>query len=84
MRQLTDHRAMDETPCWSPDGTRIAYASSRDGEFGVYAQGVDGGAPRRLSEHGVRSWAPHWGGPPSLSVFAAAKRLLPWGSIKSR
>jgi Tol biopolymer transport system component len=30
-RQLTNHRARDENPDWSPDGTQIAFYSERVG-----------------------------------------------------
>jgi Tol biopolymer transport system component len=37
-------------PAWSPDGTRIAFNSDRDGIPQVYVMNADGTAPRRLSE----------------------------------
>jgi len=41
----TDERA----PEWSPDGTRIAFITDRDGNDEVYVMGVDGSNPTRLT-----------------------------------
>jgi dipeptidyl aminopeptidase/acylaminoacyl peptidase len=38
----------DIAPIWSPDGTRIAYASSVDGVFQLFVRAVDELAPRPL------------------------------------
>jgi len=51
-------------PVWSPDGTRVAYASSREGSTNVYWRRADGsGAEEQLttSAHTVipQSWAPN-------------------------
>ena len=53
-------------PLWSPDGTRVAYASSREGSTNVYWRRADGsGAEEQLtaSAHTVmpHSWAPDGG-----------------------
>lgn len=39
--QLTMHPAYDDTPRWSPDGTRIAFTSTRAGNFDVWVMTVD-------------------------------------------
>jgi serine/threonine-protein kinase len=36
-------------PVWSPDGTRVAFQSDREGDLGVWWQRIDGGAPERLT-----------------------------------
>jgi hypothetical protein len=41
--RFTFHEAVDRWPVWSPDGARIAFASSRDGPFSLY-QKVSSGA----------------------------------------
>ena len=33
---------MDREPDWSPDGTRIAFASDRDGDYDIYTMDADG------------------------------------------
>ena len=61
-QRLTNNRNNDWHPVWSPDGKRIAFASSRKGNFDIYVMDADGGNQRRLtnSSHydGVPSWSP--------------------------
>jgi len=39
--QLTLHPSYDDTPCWSPDGTKIAFTSARSGKMDVYVMDLD-------------------------------------------
>jgi Tol biopolymer transport system component len=39
--QLTRHPAYDDTPAWSPDGTKIAFTSARSGKMDVYVMDLD-------------------------------------------
>lgn len=48
-RQLTSNAAYESSPVWSPDGSRIAFASSREGSLDVYIINMEGGEPRRLT-----------------------------------
>jgi Tol biopolymer transport system component len=48
---LTNHPAQDFHPRWSPDGTRIAFASDRDGDFEIYTVRVDGTDLRQLTHN---------------------------------
>lgn len=50
-RQLTTNAAYDAYPIWSPDGRRIAFASTREGSFDVYIMPAGGGSPVRLTTH---------------------------------
>ena len=38
---LTNHAAYDGTPSWSPDGSRIAFSSDRDGAPDLYLMNAD-------------------------------------------
>lgn len=48
-RQLTTNNQYDSYPVWSPDGQKIAFASSREGSLDVYIMGKNGGTPKRLT-----------------------------------
>src|SRR6266581_4100632 len=39
---LTNNPARDFDPAWSPDGTRIAFASERDGNGDIFVMNADG------------------------------------------
>jgi TolB protein len=47
-------------PAWSPDGTRIAFASRRGGNFDIYVTGADGTGTRRVTSAGVDEASPTW------------------------
>ncbi len=62
-RKLSGEPGMaDREPAWSPDGSTIAFASERDGWWGLYTVDVAGGGVRRLTEEEGRlleaSWHP--------------------------
>ena len=48
------------SPAWSPDGSKIAFASSRDGGWDVYVMNADGSAVTRLTPHLARDDEPAW------------------------
>lgn len=47
--QLTSDPANDETPAFSPDGRKIAFASDRTGNWDIYLMDVQGGQPVQLT-----------------------------------
>lgn len=47
--RLTDDLQDATLPAWSPDNTRIAFQSYRDGNFHLYLIDAAGGAPRKLT-----------------------------------
>lgn len=49
--QLTFHDAHDFMPVWSNDGTKLAFASNRYGNFNVYVMDALGGPASRLTFH---------------------------------
>jgi len=46
-RRLTFDPGIDAVPVWSPDGSRIAFTSSRGRNFGIYVKPADGSQPER-------------------------------------
>ena len=42
---LTSHPADDRNPLWTPDGTRIVFASDRTGVMGIWSQAILNGKP---------------------------------------
>ena len=59
---LTDNVEMDDRPVWSPDGTKIAFASDRFGNNDVFVVDADGGRPKRITYNSgpdiPSSWTP--------------------------
>ena len=48
-KQLTTNPAYDAYPVWSPDGQKIAFASTREGSMDIYLMDKNGGVPKRLT-----------------------------------
>lgn len=58
--RLTDNREGNFEPALSPDGTRIAFTSSRDGDAELYVMPLAGGAATRVTTFHRDDWAPQW------------------------
>src|SRR5215213_865569 len=48
-RRLTFDAARDNDPSWSPEGTQIAFMSTRNGNPDIYVMNTDGSGIRRLT-----------------------------------
>lgn len=61
-RVLTEDNEGDYRPIWSPDGSRIAFTSTRTGYRSLWIMNADGGSPRALtpekSDYGWPAWSP--------------------------
>jgi Tol biopolymer transport system component len=58
--RLTSESSSDASPTCSPDGSRIAFSSDRDGKENIYIMNLDGSHPTRLTHNGVRNTDPQW------------------------
>jgi hypothetical protein len=71
--QLTHHVAADAAPVWSPDGTRIAFESLRDGNSEIYVMGADGSNQVNLTGHEADDYAPAWSADGGRLVFVSLR-----------
>jgi Tol biopolymer transport system component len=58
--QLTSHEAHDREPAWSPDGTKIAFESLRDGNWELFTMNADGSNIQNISNSPDREHHPAW------------------------
>lgn len=64
---------------WSPDGSRIAFASDRDSVFNLYARAADGsGSVERLTTSDSNQTACARAAPPRHQLIRRAPRARPW------
>jgi TolB protein len=47
-------------PSWSPDGSRIAFISHRDGNHEIYMMDADGSNQTNLTNDAARDTNPSW------------------------
>lgn len=68
----------EESPCWSPDGTRIAFTSTRDGNQELYVANADGSDPVRLTSDPAIDAHPAWSPDGKLIAFSTNR----WGDLE--
>lgn len=69
LTQDTSASQMDPAP--SPDGSRIAYVTDRDGNAEIYVMNADGSNPRRLTDTRAAEGTPAWTPDGSKIVYAS-------------
>ena len=60
MVQLTDDQGDDSDPAWSPDGSKLAFASRRDGMDDIFVVNTDGTGLRRITNDSFVEAEPTW------------------------
>ncbi|NQV07388.1 PD40 domain-containing protein, partial [bacterium] len=58
--QLTAEPGDDYNGVWSPDGSRIAFASDRDGDYEIYVMAADGGGVIQITDSPAKDFNPAW------------------------
>src|SRR5579862_5583527 len=60
VQRLTDHKAREVFPRFSPDGQWIAFSSNREGNYDVYVMPATGGKPRQLTFNTAEDFVVGW------------------------
>lgn len=71
--RLTTQPGADLDPAWSPDGSRIAFASDRDGNREIYVMNADGSGLRRLTNVPGADHSPSWSPDGSRIMFVSER-----------
>ena len=72
--RLTTNSAHDSVPAWSPDGTKIAFASNRDGNYEIYVMNADGTGQTRLTNNAASMTCARAGRPDGTKIAFATNR----------
>ena len=83
--QLTKNEVVDWQPNWSPDGTKIAFSSKRDGNWEIYVMDTNGQNQVNLTNNPAKDITATWLSQtlPGQSVDANDKSATAWGKIKT-
>lgn len=73
--QLTSDESNNMSPKISPDGSRIAYLSNRDGNQEVYIMNLEGTDQQRITNNNITEWDPAWS-IDGTQVFFSSQNVL--------
>ena len=77
---VTNHPAEDGSPVWSPDGTQIAFTSTRDDNGEIFVMNADGTNPINITNHPAGDGSPAWY---PIGVTMTNVEAKSWGQIKA-
>ena len=69
-RQLTTG-GESMAPVWSPDGSRIAYHGTRDGNLDIFVANADGTSEQRVTDDPGADWSPIWSPDGTRLIFTS-------------
>lgn len=75
---LSQHLAEDSQPTWSPDGSKITFVSTRDGNAEIYSVNPDGSALSRLTNNPLEDSDVRWA-PDGSQILFTNKARSSWG-----
>jgi TolB protein len=70
---VSNQKGNNSAPSWSPDGTKLAVALSKDGHTQVYSVNADGSGLRRLSNSNGIDTEPQWA-PDGQTIYFTSDR----------
>ena len=76
-QQLTKAPGENSLPAWSPDGKRIAFVSTRDGNSEIYVMDRNGSSAQRLTNHPAIDTSPTWSPAGTLIAFISQRTGVP-------
>jgi TolB protein len=79
-RVIAQHPLDDVTPCFSPDGKHVAFASMRTGSWDIYIATLDGNVPlRQITDDTWQDFAPNYSPDGRKLVFCSrGSPTNPW------
>ncbi len=83
LERLTKGKDYNGSPVYSPDGTKIAFESTRDGDWNIYVMDTDGWGTVKLTKTppGTENRSPNWLSG-AFAVNPTGKLPLSWGVLK--
>lgn len=85
VQEIAPHPMDDITPCFSPDATRIAFASNRDGHWNIYIAGLNAAEPvTQVTDDSWENYGPSFS-PDGRYLAYSARRVKsePWQIVLS-
>jgi len=79
--RLTHEPGLTEWPSWSPDGSMLAFASNRTGNFEIYVRRIEGGQEVNVTNDPGQDVQPSFS-PDGTSIAFVSTRLSKTGLIK--
>lgn len=73
--RLTTDPERDNYGIWSPDGSRIAFQTQRDGNYEIYVMAADGSDKRNLTNHPAFDGLPAWSPDGSKIAFFSQREI---------
>src|SRR5205085_11921723 len=70
-KRLTSAIGTEADPCFSPDGSTIAFTGTYDGNVDVFTVPASGGVPKRLTYHPATDRAVGWTPDGKSDLFAS-------------
>jgi eukaryotic-like serine/threonine-protein kinase len=80
--RLTHEAGLSEWPTWSPDGTLLAFASNRSGNFEVYVRRIEGGQDVNITNDPGQDIQPAFS-PDGTAIAFVSTRVSRTGLIKT-